>query len=70
MEEEGKELEEEMLRERCDVKRAALQESDLLSGDRYLLGEGFKPCKELRVTTIREWERTLDLAIRAKEKLD
>ena len=63
MEDEGRTIEEEEQRERCDVKCAALQESDLLRGDRYLLGDRFRPYKELRVTSIREWERTLDLKV-------
>ena len=70
MKEEGEMIEEEKLRERCDKKRPALQEGDLLRGDRYLLEDRYKPSKELRATTIREWERTLGLAIKAKEKID
>ena len=70
METEGKEKEEKRLRERCEEKRDSVTEEDLLLQDRYLLQERYRPHESLRESTIREWERSLELAIRAKEKVD
>ena len=69
METEGKENEERNLRERCAEKRDSVTEEDLLQHDRYLLQERYRPCDSLRKSTIREWERSLELAITAKEKV-
>ena len=70
METEGKEKEEKRLRERCKEKRDLVTEGDLLQQDRYLLQERYRPHESIRESTIREWERSLELAIRAKEKVD
>ena len=70
METEGKEKEEKRLREQCKEKRDLVTEGDLLQQDRYLLQERYRPHESIRESTIREWERSLELAIRAKEKVD
>ena len=67
---EGKEKEEKELRRRCKERRDLVTEEDLLQQDRYLLQERYRPNDSLRKCTIREWERSLKLAIRAKEKVD
>ena len=69
METEGKRREEERLRERCTETRKTITEYYLLCCDRWLLQERYVPCKSLRVGTINECYRTLELAIEAKEKL-
>ena len=70
MEEEGKKREEEELRERCSEKQIEISENDLLQDDQYLLHEMYSATAGMRTMTIRERERSLELAILAKEKLD
>ena len=70
MEEEGKRREEVELRRRCSERQTEISEEDLLRSDRYLLQERYKTSAGLRTTTIREWERSLELAILAKQKQD
>ena len=61
-------------RERClkryNERRRTLPAEALLVGDRYLLEERFRPGEGNRLTTMREWERTLGLAIEARKKTD
>ena len=70
MEEEGKKREEEELQRRCTQRQMEVTEDDLLRSDRYLLQDRYRADTGLRATTIKEWERTLELAILAKEKKD
>ena len=68
MEEEGKKREEEELQRRCTQRQMDMTEDALLRSDRYLLQDRYRADSGLRATTIKEWERTLELAILAKEK--
>ena len=56
--------------ERYNEEKRTLQAEELLVGDRYLLEVRFQPVEGTRLTTMREWERTLGLAIEAKKKTD
>ena len=55
---------------RYNERRRTLQAEELLVGDRYLLEDRFRPVEGTRLTTMREWERTLGLAIEARKKTD
>ena len=67
-EQDGEIYEKERCLEKYNEGRRTLQEEELLVGEIYLLEDRFRPGEGARLTIMRDWERTVRLAIEDRKK--